>query len=144
MRRAFSMDSVYMGDILMNEWTREWRSPLSHATNTGECIYKIKRWCERVCAVCQPSCMEILLIDHLKVSDLLCYFIQDRSFCLQKVYEGSYDCKCEWQQSRKFQSEVQHTTAVLLIWGLRMLLSQLQLWITFKVHAEAGKERDSL
>lgn len=51
---------------LIHLTTREWRWPLSHATNIGECIYKIERWCEIVCAVCHPSCMKILLIDHLK------------------------------------------------------------------------------
>lgn len=127
---------------LIHLTTREWRWPLSHATNIGECIYKIERWCEIVCAVCHPSCMKNIANWSLEVSDLLCYFIQDRSFCLQAVYEGNYDCKCKWQQSRKFQSEVQCTTALLLIWGLRMLLPQFQLWITFKVRAEAKKEKD--
>lgn len=83
------MDSVYMWDVLINSLGQHASECyLFHMHLRLENASTKLRWCDTVCAVWHPSCREILLTDGLKVSDLMCYFLQDRSFCLQKVYEG--------------------------------------------------------
>lgn len=105
--------------------------------NTGECIYKTERWCETVCAACHHSWMEILLTDCLKCLTCCAVFYRIGNFVFTfmtaVMIANGNDSKAE----NSNQGGAHYCCPA--DWGLQMLLSQLQLSITFKVHAEAEK-----
>lgn len=106
-------------------------------TNTGGCIYKTERWREAVCAACHSSCTEILLTDCFKC--LTCcavlYRIGNFVFMFMKAVMIANGNSSKAENSSQGGSHYFCPADR----GLQMLLSQLQLSITFKVHAEADK-----